>query len=605
MSFGTLSLSVIVLWLAIYALHRIFDSSNDHSNLPLPASAAASTSARYRAEESSTRVILDKLHLRVETNAFNKMHSRCISRFTGTGINKGSGARGKKVLTLFYDAGSALGALGMIGALCIVLWTSGNLLGTLVAWFNASQPVEVGHSKRGLDVAGDLNSRNEASGPLLKPIIPGVTVPLSHFPIIFVAVLACQIIHEAGHALAASLEAIPLVVTGLSLSLVFPSAYVSFPNLATDNLKKQPRQRMRIVAGGAWHNLVLYVICLAAGAAGIGGLWGWIGYEDTKATGRVVLGLDGDSSLRGYLPVGAVVTQLDDTSLAPEANREDMWESYLSGSRLYEAESEGWCVQESWWMDKAETCCSRSATNPAHALPPTPYVGSCFIADDTIPDARMRCLDPVPLLTGRHQEQNDRHSEHAEERRRCSAVNTCGRTSVCVHPRAGEQLLRVYFRVYDGDVQVLLWNGPRREVWEQVEVGTWKPRGRLWFLPLGLPEIAGVFFEYVKMVTLSLYFFNLLPLPFLDGTQMLEAMLDFAGGSNANDSYHSSDDVFGDELDALEGGAIGESGRGGGRPRSAWMRSWRARLEKAVKSGTTMLIGVCIALGIINWMVVR
>lgn len=171
MSFGTLSLSVTVLWLAIYALYRIFDSSNGHSNLPPPASAATSTFARYRAEEPSTRVILDKLHLRIETHAFNKLHSRCIARFTGVGINKGSGAREKKALTLFYDAGSALGALGMIGALCILLWTAGHLLGTLAAWFNASQPVEVGNSKRGLEVPGDFASRNEASGPLLKPIV--------------------------------------------------------------------------------------------------------------------------------------------------------------------------------------------------------------------------------------------------------------------------------------------------------------------------------------------------------------------------------------------------------------------------------------------------
>lgn len=98
-------------------------------------------------------------------------------------------------------------------------------------------------------------------------------------------------------------EAIPLAVVGLSLSLVFPSAYVSFPIMATDNLKKQPRQRMRIVAGGAWHNLVLYAICLAVGAAGIGGLWGWVGYEDTKATGRVVLGLDG---VANYIRVVAI-----------------------------------------------------------------------------------------------------------------------------------------------------------------------------------------------------------------------------------------------------------------------------------------------------------
>lgn len=162
-----MSLSVAVLWLAIYAIHRIFDSSNG-PNLPLPVS---STSARYRAEQTATRVILDKLHLRVETNAFNKLHARCIARFTDSGNNKGSGAYGKKVLTLFYDAGSALGALGMIGALCIILWKAVNLLGTLATWFNASQPVEVSHLKRGLDVAGDLNNRNEASGPFLKPIV--------------------------------------------------------------------------------------------------------------------------------------------------------------------------------------------------------------------------------------------------------------------------------------------------------------------------------------------------------------------------------------------------------------------------------------------------
>lgn len=173
MSFGTLSLSVTVLWLAIYALHRIFDSYNGHSSLPLPASAAASISARYRAQEPSTRVILDKLHLRVETNAFNKLHARCVARFLDPGINK-SGARAKKVLTLFYDAGSALGALGMVGALCIVLWTAGNSIGTLVAELNPSQSADVGHLKRGLEVAGDLNNRNEASGPLLKPIVSHV-----------------------------------------------------------------------------------------------------------------------------------------------------------------------------------------------------------------------------------------------------------------------------------------------------------------------------------------------------------------------------------------------------------------------------------------------
>lgn len=52
---------------------------------------------------------------------------------------------------------------------------------------------------------------------------------------------------------------------------------------------------MRIVAGGAWHNLVLYMACLGIGhgLAGMGdGLWGWIGYEDVSSLGKIVLGFE-------------------------------------------------------------------------------------------------------------------------------------------------------------------------------------------------------------------------------------------------------------------------------------------------------------------------
>lgn len=236
---------------------------------------------------------------------------------------------------------------------------------------------------------------------------------------------------------------------------------------------------------------------------GIGALWGWLGYEDTTSLGRVVLDLDGvanlifnlgdptdplficqDSPLRGYLPVGALITQLDDTSISTEGRGEDIWESYLTGSYLHKIEGEGWCVRESWWMgesglqkllryiislptDKPETCCTHSSSSSDRSLPPTPYVGSCFIVEEANPSVRMRCLDPVPLLTGLHNEQDDRHFEHVEEGHRCSHRNPCKRGSICVHPRTGEQLLRIHFSGYDGDAQVLLWNGPRREVWEQ------------------------------------------------------------------------------------------------------------------------------------------
>lgn len=84
---------------------------------------------------------------------------------------------------------------------------------------------------------------------------------------------------------------------------------------------------------------------------------------------------------------------------------------------------------------------------------------------------------------------------------------------------------------------------------------------------------------------------------------MLEAVLDFAFGSSMIDFSRANDDVFTIELDALEGGAISDRSHGEGRSRSVRMRGWRERLEKVVKSGTAMLIGSCIVLGSINWIV--
>lgn len=156
---------------------------------------------------------------------------------------------------------------------------------------------------------------------------------------------------------------------------------------------------------------------------------------------------------------------------------------------------------------------------------------------------------------------------------------------------------------------------------QSVDTGTLRPSH--WFLPLGLPGFIFIFFEcvlslalvltigtedglltyrYIQMATLSLFIFNLLPLPFLDGTQMLEAALDFGFGSTIDmhpaqyNAGNNDDDM---NLDALEGGA----GRTNGRRRRR--EKWRCRLEKTLKSGTTGLVATCIGLGTINWIVIR
>lgn len=88
------------------------------------------------------------------------------------------------------------------------------------------------------------------------------------------------------------------------------------------------------------------------------------------------------------------------------------------------------------------------------------------------------------------------------------------------------------------------------------------------------------------MATLSLYLFNLLPLPFLDGSQFLETLLDLT----LNSSERLSAEDF--DLEALEGGNRPDIGR---RSR----RSTRG-ISKVIRFGTTGLLGACMVLAFIN-----
>jgi S2P endopeptidase len=89
------------------------------------------------------------------------------------------------------------------------------------------------------------------------------------------------------------------------------------------------------------------------------------------------------------------------------------------------------------------------------------------------------------------------------------------------------------------------------------------------------------------MATLSLYLFNLLPLPFLDGTQLLDAALNFVFRS-----FSAVEEV---DLEALEGG------NGRGRMHGHRSRRWKQWATRTIKSGTVGLSVGCVTLGAINW----
>ncbi|KAF8066825.1 hypothetical protein FPV67DRAFT_1496653 [Lyophyllum atratum] len=543
-------LVLTLIWAAIYAVHHLLRPSNIHSLLP------SSTSSRYSRRsvwnDSTTQVVLKGLHLRIQTTAWNLSHD-----LLATSLKRKP--RLRKALKRGYDLGSVMSFLGMLGAFGFLVVASGMSAVSLARkiWTLNALPASLeglgNLAKRDLDTLDGGESLRDESW--IKPIIPGVTVPLAHLPVILLAVFLAQIVHEFGHAIAAAIESLPVLYTGVSFTLAVPSAFVTFPSTGLEGLA--PRARARIVGAGPFHNLVLWCMLFSVGYTSLGRVLWAIGYHDVSGLGRVVIGVDPRSPLHEYLPLGSVISALDDTSLGSQNSSYDTWSSYLDqGDKHIPL---GWCAGS---LEGDASCCS---TNKTLGL-------SCFVSMDSPLDKG--CLDSIPILT----------SSNSTER--CTSTADCTGTSICVRPDRSEQLLRltVHPASEDSDAKVILWSGPSREIWEEVQVGTLLPR--IPIIPIRLPLFVEIFWEYLLMGTLSLYFFNLLPLPYLDGSQFLKMILQMA--------FDDSSDEARDEYD-LEASQLPQE-----RRRSRRRVWWKGMLGRFIPRFTIGLFASYTLLGIIN-----
>jgi len=202
----------------------------------------------------------------------------------------------------------------------------------------------------------------------------------------------------------------------------------------------------------------------------------------------------------------------------------------------------GWCVQENWFQSQPTDCCSRRS---GKFDPQISYL-SCFVpflGDPLLADGR--CVNPVPVMTP---------SDHEPPVLRCSQTQDCeadastpGQAMQCIVPDVGVHLTRISVgppisRGQDHDpilTKVVLWSGPKSEIWDEVSVGILAPSSQ--FLPLFLPGLVSLFFEYLATLSLSLYLFNLFCLPFLDGSLFFSALLDSIGGAREPDEDMSPD----------------------------------------------------------------
>ncbi|XAO25103.1 hypothetical protein I312_103912 [Cryptococcus bacillisporus CA1280] len=330
------------------------------------------------------------------------------------------------------------------------------------------------------------------TGGGLKPLIPGLTVPWSHMPCLVLALVVNQLIHELGHALSASLDDIRPSKLSFNLHYFLPSMTVEFPSVQS----LTANSKMRIACSGPAHNLITWFILWLLAFSGSSRIF----WKTQSTSGVVVQDVDWTSPLAKHLQADDIITHLNDISLSPTSSSPspiDKWASYLTSSTEDDPER-GWCVTTSNFLALSPTPCNSESQKGQGAIPFRSVEGRGYSGEPL-----ERCIHPHPIL--------DIPSKACP----CPDQNW-----VCVRPKAND-ILRM--RVTGRKERVVLWEGARDQVLRDVNVGV--EAGRFWS---GGMRTLGLILRYTQVIALSLFLFNLLPLPLTDGSQLLEALTEWS-----------------------------------------------------------------------------
>ncbi|CAE6477806.1 unnamed protein product [Rhizoctonia solani] len=507
-----------------YLAHSSRELTRSRAVLPLDTSPVPRTSsfshlighkvARFF-HELQLNVHLTAVNLRVETTILNSSFDKASTQITQT----------EKSSHHFYSLGVVAGLFGMVLGYMLLFWSCLLVFQDMGPTATAGSPSDNENeplsSTEGAPMGG--------TGLTVQPIIPGVTVPFSHVPILLGALLVNQIIHEAGHAFTAVIEGVPIHSVGLGFFVCFPMAFVAL-SPAFDRLPPVPR--MKIAAAGAYHNLVLWIVIGLFGWLGISELMsqGWTGwgtplgpYRPVDDLGVAIRSIEQDSDLSYHLFPGDIITRIEDTVLSRAhllAQRRTplrLWHDLLlhhhHNVTIDDLPDMGWCVDKRWYEGQPTSCCTPS--NPSSLV--------CF-APTTL-NTTGKCLDAFKVFEPPETPMAISHGRCASQ---CITADAAAAEDepdqVCVRAKG---ITRIGVVRNGRDEKTVLWSGPSEEIWDQVQVMDIAPR--YWFVPLGLPELVSLFVSYTSTITLSLFFLNLLPIRALDGAQVLRAFLDIYG----------------------------------------------------------------------------
>lgn len=94
---------------------------------------------------------------------------------------------------------------------------------------------------------------------------------------------------------------VPILFSGVSITVILPSAFVVFPTARLEGLPSL--DCLRILAAGCFHNLVFWCLLYLVTWTKIGSIFSGLMFEDISGLGRVVVEVDSVRDVSRILPL--------------------------------------------------------------------------------------------------------------------------------------------------------------------------------------------------------------------------------------------------------------------------------------------------------------
>lgn len=325
-------------------------------------------------------------------------------------------------------------------------------------------------------------SSSPSSQPLMTPVLPLVTVPASELIPYALALTLCTVLHELGHALAATAHSCTLDGVGLAFVALFPAAFTAVRPV--DLELSPPRIRLRVFAAGVLHNAALCVVALVC----VFVLPLFLIPFYTSGRGVYVA-----SSSSPYVTSYRTITGVNGCDIRNAAD----WERCMHD--VAKQTKQSFCVpQETLHRDEASShdCCEDD------------YKGGlqCFHLR-----SQMYCLAAGSIVLNNRQ---------------CSSSNPCPSDSACVSASSPPDDRIMWLSFDSGDPVVM--SGNPYGLWGNIVLSSFTPRfARSWMGGLDLRIHA--LFMYIFSLSAALGVLNMLPVHQLDGSHLLDTIWESMG----------------------------------------------------------------------------